>query len=472
MNNIEHNAETLSSFGMTVKQAKIYLALVSLGTTLVGDISKHSKVRREEVYRILPKLEKMGLIEKTLSTPVKLKATPVENALSILIRNEEEKAKNRIAELTAKKAEFLEHYRTSSKEDKLGNSEQFCLITEKTASLGKIVSLIDAAENEIISCVSREKLLQFFRFSSESLANAAERGVKIRIISKSPEGEVEDNIPGAINRAVPSRKSLMLRYVESLPNHFLVIDNSEVLVATSTTGYLADNPMLWSNNSPHVMVYRKLFEELWASSVESVALDTESDIERLKRFIRQMKPCDHSILLYETSEAKFKVLLNYISYALENNEAAVYVCSESSVEEVKASMQLFGIDVKKYETAGALKVLDYTQHYIIDGRFDIDNIMQLWNSYLNDAISKGFKGLRVTGETACFFKHNLVKELADYEKQLHKTLDIPIMAICSYRADMLMKATSPVNLYSDLVKAHGNVVFTWADKELGRIAIS
>jgi hypothetical protein len=185
-----------------------------------------------------------------------------------------------------------------------------------------------------------------------------------------------------------------------------------------------------------------------------------------------MKPCDHSILLYETSEAKFKVLLNYISYALENNEAAVYVCSEASVEEVKASMQLFGIDVKKYETSGALKVLDYTQHYIIDGRFDIDNTMKLWNSYLNDAISKGFKGLRVTGETACFFKHNLVQELADYEKQLHKTLDIPIMAICAYRADMLMKATSPVNLYSDLVKAHGNVVFTWADKELGRIAIS
>ena len=90
MDSIEQNAETLSSFGMTVKQAKVYLALVFLGTALVGDISKHSKVRREEVYRILPKLEKMGLIEKTLSTPVKLKATSVENALSLLIKIEEE----------------------------------------------------------------------------------------------------------------------------------------------------------------------------------------------------------------------------------------------------------------------------------------------------------------------------------------------------------------------------------------------
>src|SRR3989304_7985009 len=83
LSSIEQKAETLSSFGLTVKQAKVYLTLVFLGTSVVGEISKLPKVRREEVYRVMPKLEKMGLIEKTLSTPVKLKATSVENALSI-----------------------------------------------------------------------------------------------------------------------------------------------------------------------------------------------------------------------------------------------------------------------------------------------------------------------------------------------------------------------------------------------------
>ena len=101
LSSIEQNAQTLSSFGLTVKQAKVYLALVSLGTAPVGEISKLSKVRREEVYRILPKLEKMGLIEKTLTIPVKLKATSVDNALSILIRDEEEQAKRLVAEYKA-----------------------------------------------------------------------------------------------------------------------------------------------------------------------------------------------------------------------------------------------------------------------------------------------------------------------------------------------------------------------------------
>jgi sugar-specific transcriptional regulator TrmB len=141
---------------------------VYLGTSAVGEISKLSKVRREEVYRILPKLEKTGLIEKTLSTPVKLKATSVENALSILIRNEEENAKNRIIELTKKKEEFLQHYITGTKSVSIGDGDQFSLSSEKAVSLSKTQSLIDAAQTQIDYAASREKILQFLKFFSDS----------------------------------------------------------------------------------------------------------------------------------------------------------------------------------------------------------------------------------------------------------------------------------------------------------------
>ncbi len=455
---------------MTVKQAKVYLALVFLGTSAVGEIAKLSKVRREEVYRILPKLEKMGLIEKTLSSPVKLKATSVENALSILIRNEEENAKNRIIQLTAQKEEFLEHFRTSTKETRLGNGDQFSLTSEKAVALGKAESLIDGAQTEIKYISSREKLFQFLKYYSKSLTDAVERGVKFRFISDPP--KTSDEMPKAINDVFSSGKLVSLRYAESLPNHFLVVDDNEVLIATSKVGYLADNPLLWSNNSPHVMVYKKLFEELWNSSVESIALNMENETDKLNRFISQMKPGQHVILLYEAIDGKFKVLLNYCKYALKKGEAVVYVCSESSVEEVKAAMQKFGINVKENEDNGALKVLDYTQHYIIDGHFNADNTLKLWKSYYDDSVSKGFKGLRVTGETACFFKHNLVKELVDYEKSLHKTIEIPIIAIYAYHVTTLMHPGNQLNVYGELVKAHGKVLFTWVDREFGRIAIS
>jgi sugar-specific transcriptional regulator TrmB len=469
ISSIEQNAQILSSFGLTVKQAKVYLALVSLGTAPVGEISKLSKVRREEVYRILPKLEKMGLIEKTLTAPVKLKAASVDNALSILIREEEESSKNRLIELTAKKQEFLEHFRTGSKDGKLGNGEQFSIISEKAVGLSKIESFIDSARTEIEFCVSREKLLQFLKFFAISLGRASARGAKIRIISTTPIGQ--DEIPKAVNQAFLSGKSITIRYLQNLPNHFLITDQKEVLVATAIGGYLADSPLLWSNNTPHVSVYKRLFEELWNSAVESAALTTPSDDEKLLAYLSHMKPSTHASLLYETTDAKLKVLLNFAKYAVDSKEALIYVCSEASVEETRVIMAKFGIDVKTLEKSGALKILDYTQQYIIDGKFSAENTVDLWRLYYKDAISKGFKGLKVIEETDCFFKHNMQKELVHYEKLLHQMLDYPLIALGAYCTDKLSKPGA-VNIYPELVKLHGNVSFTWADKTLGRVAIS
>lgn len=470
LNRIEQNAETLSSFGLTIKQAKVYLALVSTGISTVGELSKLSKVRREEVYRILPKLEKLGLIEKTLTAPVKLKATSIDNALSLLIRAEEERTKNRLIELRNKKEEFLKNYRTSSKEGRLGEGEQFSIISEKAVGLGKIETLIDNAKLAIDYCVSREKLVQFLKFFSKSLTEAIKRGVKIRILSKSPENR--DDITKVFNQNFFSVQSITMRYLDNLPSYFLIIDKNEVLIDTNTSGYLVDNPLLWSNNLPHVMSYKKLFEELWTSTVESATLTNKTDDEKLKTFIKQMKPSDHVILLYETSEAKNKVLLSYAKFALENNEAFIYICSEASVEEIKVAMIEKGIDVNRYEKSAALRILDYTQHYVIDGQFNINNTLKLWDKYYSEAIAKGFQGLRVTGETSCFFKHNLVNELIDYEKALHRILDTPMIAICAYRADQIMNPNNSTNIYPELVKAHGSVLFTWVDPELGRVAIS
>jgi sugar-specific transcriptional regulator TrmB len=358
ISSIEQNAQALSSFGLTVKQAKVYLALVSLGTAPVGEISKFSKVRREEVYRILPKLERMGLIEKTLTTPVKLKATSIDNALSILIKEEEERSKNHLTELSAKKQEFLEHYRTGSKDGKLGSGEQFSIVSEKAVGLSKMESLIDGAHNEIDFCVSREKLLQFLKFFAISLSRASAKGLKIRIISTTPVGQ--DDIPKAVNQSLISGKSLTIRYLQTLPNHFLITDQNEVLVDTDIGGYLADNPLLWSSNMPHVAAYKRLFEELWSSSVESAALTTPSDDEKLLAYFTRLKPFTHAALLYETEQAKSKVLLNFAKFTIENKDALVYVCSEVSVEEAREAMAKFGLDVKALEKSGAIRILDYS----------------------------------------------------------------------------------------------------------------
>ncbi len=82
----ETNAEILSDFGLTLNQAKVYVTIAKLGIASISQVSKASKVRREDVYRMLPRLQELGLIEKILDRPAKIRATPAEDGLSILIR--------------------------------------------------------------------------------------------------------------------------------------------------------------------------------------------------------------------------------------------------------------------------------------------------------------------------------------------------------------------------------------------------
>ena len=57
--------QTLMAFGLTSLQAKTYLALAKLGKADVKTIAKVSKVARQDIYRIMPTLQKWGLEKKS-----------------------------------------------------------------------------------------------------------------------------------------------------------------------------------------------------------------------------------------------------------------------------------------------------------------------------------------------------------------------------------------------------------------------
>lgn len=175
--------------------------------------------------------------------------------------------------------------------------------------------------------------------------------------------------------------------------------------------------------------------------------------------VKNMKATGHVILLYTNPEDKRNVLFTYLKAGLEGGEAAAYVAGQESTEEVKQAMQEFGIDVERYEKNGALRVLDYREWYIIDGKFNVSNTLGLWKKLLDESMAKGFKGLRVTGEMECFFKNKMMRELVEYEQSLHKTLEIPLTAICAYNQGVVTEEGG-IELFLDLLKAHSTAIIT------------
>jgi len=135
----EENTDLLLGLGLSLNQARIYLAILKLEKTTVGQVAQFSKVRREDVYRIMPSLEKMGLIEKLMGKPAVFRATPISDALSFLVAEEKAKSDDRLKGMRTRVQKLsLKDW----KQPILGEDSIYILIAEKKAILAKTSELI------------------------------------------------------------------------------------------------------------------------------------------------------------------------------------------------------------------------------------------------------------------------------------------------------------------------------------------
>ena len=103
-------------------------------------------------------------------------------------------------------------------------------------------------------------------------------------------------------------------------------------------------------------IVQKDFNKLLRESIEWNEYKASSD-DKLMRILKHLKPRDHVILIYESREAKRNTLFSYVNKGLKKGEAAMYICSEETPDEIRSAMNQFGIDVEKYEEQGALGIL-------------------------------------------------------------------------------------------------------------------
>ena len=468
MTNLEDSAKILSEFGLTPYESKVYLAVFQQGLTTAANIAKVAGIRREEVYRTLPKLEKTGLIERVLGRPARVRALPIEDALSILINRKEEEASQVIRNLFAKKSELLEMFQ-EVKPDEMENKEKahFTLLSEKDAIEKRIAFLIKQATKTIDFADTFESAFRFVLTFAEELINARERNVNVRIITEYPDNT--KLIPEALNKHVPA-SSFDIRYCEEVQGNYIIFDAYQAFITTAIGSSISSGGTLWTDDPSLLRIVQTDFEKLLQTSIDWKELKVTSD-EKLNRILKNLKPKDHVILIYESLEAKRNTLFSYIHRGLKNGMAGIYICSEESPDEIKHAMVEYGIDVKVHEDKGALHVLPYTEMYIRDGAFDLDFVMDTWNKWYDTAISKGFSGMRATGEMACFIDHDLLEDLLTYENALHTVLDIPMTAICAYNAETLTGVDNPIDVYSELIKAHGKVLFAGRDSSIGKIEV-
>ena len=100
--------EMLRNFGLTDKEAEVYIFLSKRGTLKCREISKGMKRHAAQIYRILKILQNKGLLQLTLEAPTRFAAVPFETVLDHQIKAKHDEA----VRMEQSRREILTYWKT------------------------------------------------------------------------------------------------------------------------------------------------------------------------------------------------------------------------------------------------------------------------------------------------------------------------------------------------------------------------
>ena len=259
----EKAIQTLIQLGLNRLQAEVYVALLSLGQATAKALSQHSKVARQEIYRILNELQKSGLVERIIAMPTKFKALPIEDCLGMLIKRKKEKLSEAEKKATALLQQLTEN---NSNNSNTVQESYFILVPEKEAYIRRVTNAIEITQTSCDMILHWECFRYGMIENTEMWKKSVKKGVNVRFIAYKSKDEK------AVSRIVQALKnmgSFKVKYIfKPPPATIAIFDKKEICVTTSPTIYPQETPSLWSNNLGLTKILQEYFEAVWLTSNE------------------------------------------------------------------------------------------------------------------------------------------------------------------------------------------------------------
>jgi PAS domain S-box-containing protein len=141
----------------------------------------------------------------------------------------------------------------------------------------------------------------------------------------------------------------------------------------------------------------------------------------------------HFCQFFQTKEDLIDILIPYFKAGLENNEFCMWITAEPLLEdEAKNALQKAIPDIDRHLKQGQIEIIPYNDWYTKGGSFDSDRVLNGWVNKLNNALEKGFDGLRLSGNTFWLEKEDW-NDFIDYEEEIDSVISrYKMMALCTY----------------------------------------
>jgi sugar-specific transcriptional regulator TrmB len=225
----------------------------------VGRISKNTQLHPQDIYKLLPKLEKMGLITKTIDKPFMIEAIPFKKALENVILKEREKANQKITFLEGNLKEMVDALQN---QPELKEEARFTLLSTDEAIKNKGKFIFKKPRKQFLLVASPEIIAKpGLHYYSDLFQYIAENKAKLRIVLISTSKEAIKQVVEKLTskNAIGHVKHLH----KTVSKNFQIIDNKEAWVATQQKTEQGYPCILWTNDSNVVDVYREYFKKVW-----------------------------------------------------------------------------------------------------------------------------------------------------------------------------------------------------------------
>jgi hypothetical protein len=142
----------------------------------------------------------------------------------------------------------------------------------------------------------------------------------------------------------------------------------------------------------------------------------------------------HFCQFYKTKKDLLDILVPYFKAGLENNEACIWVTSDflNEADAIKAMQKSLG-DFPDYLRRGQMEIFPYTDWYLKGGSFDLKRTLAMWMEKHDQALSKGFEGLRTSGNPYWIDNKKDWDDFACYEAEINKVIGgTKLLVLCTY----------------------------------------
>ncbi len=257
---------TLSEFGLTKVDAKVYVFLAKRGPKKAGDIAKALKISKQQLYPSIKSLQSKAIVNSTITHPARFSAVPFEKTLDLFAQAKLKEAQS----IQQNKTELLTDWQSVVVKEAEDNSAKFTVIEGRKYVYSKIQQMVNDTKKQLSTVTSVPSLIRAYQHGI--LESAFNHPLKSKVKFRFLANLTEDNfstLKKLLEKAPKTRFNLKGRNPElglKLSPRMVIKDNEELLFFTSPQS--EEYSCLWTNCEELVNSFSVVFEDLWRNSTD------------------------------------------------------------------------------------------------------------------------------------------------------------------------------------------------------------